>query len=278
MARIFLTGGTGFIGSHFLRQALAAGHDVIALRRSGSKTRLELQHQPTWVDAALDNVPEESLRGVDALVHLAAHTPNPPYASLPECLYWNTVAPLQLALKAHEAGVRRFIVAGSCFEYGESAKTVDYVDISTPLRPTLSYPTSKAAASIAFEGFCREQNVELKMLRIFQVFGEGEQESRLWPSLRKAAQTGVDFPMSQGDQVRDFIPVEEVAAQFLRHVESAGGVAGEPEIHNVGTGIGQSLFEFAEHWWTRWHARGSLLRGALPYRPGGMARLVPKLP
>lgn len=274
--KIFMTGGTGFVGSHVLQQVLAAGHEVIALRRPGSQTRIPLAQQPYWVDGALDEDYSEMLRGVNVLVHLASHTPNPPYAPLDECLYWNVFAALTLARQALAAGVKRYLVAGSCFEYGQLSADIDFIDPTTPLAPTLSYPTSKAAASVAFEGFAREHGLKLKLLRIFQVFGEGEQASRLWPSLRRAAIAGEDFPMSAGAQVRDFIPVEAVASQFLKHLDFSSTRNGVPEIHHVASGKAQTLLEFASYWWTHWEAKGQLRPGALPYRVNELFQLVPR--
>ena len=52
--KIFLTGGTGFIGSHFVNQAHRAGHEIIALRRSASSLpRIQLQRQPVWINKAM---------------------------------------------------------------------------------------------------------------------------------------------------------------------------------------------------------------------------------
>lgn len=272
--KIFLTGGTGFVGSHFLAQALEQGHEVVALRRPGSQPRIELRQQPTWVDGALDDDHSASLAGVDVLVHLASHTPNPPYDSLDKCLYWNVFASLQLARQAVEQGIKHFIVAGSCFEYGRSAERVEYLDIDTPLEPTLSYPTSKAAASIAFQGLARELNLHLKLLRIFQVYGEGEPASRLWPSLRAAALAGKDFRMSAGEQVRDFIPVEEVARQFVQALDFTDVLPGQPRVEHVATGKPQSLLEFSQHWWRHWGGTGQLIVGAVPYRHNEMMRIA----
>ena len=53
--KIFVTGGTGFIGSHFLKQALAIGHDLICLRRPGSRTRIPLKSEPTWLEGSLED-------------------------------------------------------------------------------------------------------------------------------------------------------------------------------------------------------------------------------
>jgi nucleoside-diphosphate-sugar epimerase len=273
--KLFVTGGTGFIGTHFLIQALAAGHDIVALRRPGSQSRLPLQIQPKWVEGALDQDCSAALNGCDVLVHLAAHTPNPPYASLDECLYWNVFAPIKLAHQAAAAGVRKFLVAGSCFEYGQVPVDVEYIDTNTPLAPTLSYPTSKAAASIAFDGLAREHGYSVKLLRIFQVYGEGEQSSRLWPSLRRAALAGEDFPMSAGEQVRDFIAVEDVANQFMKHLNFDDCTPGNLRIRHAASGTSQTLLAFASYWWSRWAATGLLLPGQLPYRKNELFRLVP---
>lgn len=272
--KLFVTGGTGFVGTHFLGQALAAGHEVVALRRPGSAPRLPLAREPVWVDAALDADLGVNLEGVNALVHLASHTPNPPYAPLDECLYWNVYAPLKLARQALARGVRNYLVAGSCFEYGRAAERAEVLTVDTPLEPTSSYPASKAAASLAFQGFAREHRLRLKILRIFQVYGEGEQASRLWPSLRRAALAGDDFPMSQGEQVRDFIAVEEVAAQFVRQLDFSHTAEGEPMVSHVASGMPQSLIEFTSHWWAHWLATGKLIPGAQPYRVNEIMRLV----
>jgi nucleoside-diphosphate-sugar epimerase len=275
--KLFITGATGFIGSHVVQQALAAGHEVVALRRPGSQPRIPLDKPPVWVDAPLDADLHEALKGCEALIHLASHTPNPPYAPLDECLYWNVFAAIRLARQAREAGITRYLVAGSCFEHGIAAEGLDLIEPDTPLQPNLSYPTSKAAATIAFEGFAREQQVRLKTLRIYQVYGEGEAEQRLWPALRRAARSGADFPMSAGEQVRDFIDVREVAARFLAHLDFDRCQPGAPEIHPIASGCPQTLLEFATYWWNTWEGAGRLLPGAVPYRHNELMRLVPRM-
>lgn len=272
--KLFVTGGTGFIGSHFLQQALAVGHDVIAQRRPGSRTRLSLTREPVWVERTLDQGFEAELAGCDAVVHLASHTPNPPYAPLDECLYWNVYATTRLLQQAASQGVRNVVVAGTCFEYGAAAKGQDYVHPATEMRPSLTYPISKAAATTACLGLARHLGLRLQVLRIFQVYGEGEAATRFWPSLRTAALNGQDFPMSAGVQVRDFISATEVARHFLQTVETNAAEHGHPWIRNVGTGKAQSLLEFAQHWWKVWNASGALIPGQLGLRPGELQRLV----
>ena len=201
--RLFVTGGTGFIGSHFLNLAAHRGHTVIALRRKGSQPRVPVLKEPHWIEGDLDADFATEFKGIDCLVHLASHSANTPYDNLPNCLYWNVLASARLLTSAISSGVSRFVIAGTCFEYGLSANDFEFIPPSAPLRPIWTYPISKAAASEVFMGLARDHQVNLSILRLFQIFGEGEQESRFYPSLCRAALAGHDFEMSSGEKIRD---------------------------------------------------------------------------
>jgi len=273
--KLFVTGGTGFIGSHFINYAHKAGHEVVALKRANSIPRVKLDKEPTWIEGQLDDEFSDQIDGCDILIHLAAHSPTPPYDSLETCLYWNLNASLKLLNQARHAGISNFLVAGSCFEYGKSGERYEYIPVDAPLEPTMTYPISKAAASVAFSGWAIDKNVNLQILRIFQVFGEGEPHSRLWPSLKKSAMSGSDFPMTRGEQVRDFIYVKDVAKSFVSALEFENILPGNPIIQNIGTGHPQTVLEFSEYWWNKWKAKGDLLVGCKQYRNNEVMRFVP---
>src|SRR5262245_12721965 len=124
--RLFVTGATGFIGSHFVNQAMLAGHEVLGLRRSASsRPRISFLSEPEWLTKPRLDVVESDLGGCDAIVHLAAHSANVPYDTLENCLYWNLMVPLQLFRVGNRAGIARYVIAGSCFEYGRSGERYD---------------------------------------------------------------------------------------------------------------------------------------------------------
>jgi nucleoside-diphosphate-sugar epimerase len=305
--RLFVTGSTGFIGSHFVRAALAAGHQVTGLRFPGTEPVVPLPLAPTtldsglsapasslvWLDGTLDSVSPDSLAGHDALVHLAAAGVNPKQATWDLCFEVNLRQSLQLWRGAVAAGINRFVICGSCFEYGLSAERYDFIPPDAPLEPTGAYHASKAAATMAAYALCVENKLEMAILRPFIVFGEGENPERLWPSLRKAALAGEDFPMTPGEQIRDFSPVEDVARAFLLALELPSSAFrsspclcsdstldtrhSTPLVANVGTGAPQTIREFAEDWWKKWNAVGKLLPGAFPYRENEVIRYVPEV-
>ena len=274
MKKIFLTGGTGFVGSHLINKLVAAGHAVYALRRPGSEPRVKLLRDPIWIEGNLMTDHSNVLKNCDLLIHLASASTNPPYAPLSDCIFWNVLAPIKLAELALDCGVNEFIVVGSVFEYGDLNEASDGFRLTSPLNPKLSYPTSKAAASIAFSGLCRERLAKMKILRLFHVFGEGELESRFWPSLKRAAEAGLNFEMSAGEQVRDFMNVSEVCDEILRQLDFQAVVMGEPVLKHIASNSPQTLLSFAKFWWKKFGATGVLKVGEVPYRPNESMRIV----
>lgn len=273
--RIFVTGGTGFIGSHFLKKALVAGHEVIALRRPHSRVPIQFEREPRWVEGQLYDDFGEIFRDCSCLVHFAAIGVSPQKATWEEYFYWNVSASLKLWLSALRCNVRRIVLCGTCFEYGKTAERYEFIPPDAPLEPIGAYAASKAAASLAALALAREELCELVLLRPFTVYGEGQHESNFWPSLRRAALAGENFPMTLGEQVRDFISVESVANVFLESLQSKELRPGEPYVRNVGTGNSRTLLTFAQEWWHRWDAKGRLLPGKLDYRPNEVMRYVP---
>jgi nucleoside-diphosphate-sugar epimerase len=276
--RILVTGATGFIGSHFVNYASSAGQDIVALRRSaGSVPRIVLARNPEWLTAAISQVTERELAGIDAIVHLAAAGISPRTGTWDELLEWNVVAPAKLMLTAANAGVKRFVAAGSCFEYGRAGERYEFIPTDAPLEPTGPYAASKAAGGLLLRTIAEEKKLKLSYLRLFSVFGEGQHESNLWPMIRRAALAGENLPLTSGEQVRDFIPVERVAAELLSAARDETLEAGVPRVCNIGTGRPQTVRQFAEHWWREFGAQGQLLIGKLPYRSDEVMRYVPQV-
>ena len=115
---------------------------------------------------------------IDILLHLATHSANVPYDSLENCIFYNVSQPLIMFNIAKCAGIKNFVVTGSCFEYGLSGLNYKFIPSNAPLIPTQTYPASKACASVAFTQWALDNQVSLKILRLFQIYGPGELDSR----------------------------------------------------------------------------------------------------
>jgi UDP-glucose 4-epimerase len=275
--RIFLTGSTGFIGSHVIQQAMAAGHEIVALRRPGSEARIPLVRQPHWLDGALTDDWSAALAGCDALLHLAAYGVAIGANDWEGCFKTNVTDSILLWRRAVYAGIRRFLIVGSCFEYGRSGERYETIPVTAPLEPTTAYGASKAAASMAALALAVEMQLQLVLARPFHVYGPGEAAGRFWPSLVDAATSGQDLLMTTGLQVRDFQPVGEAASQLLFYLQNPKVQQGVPRVVNLGTGEPRSLLVFAQEEWSRLQATGELRPGSVPYRVNEVLSYVPKV-
>lgn len=272
--KILLTGGTGFIGSHLLRELLKAGHEVVAVRRPGSEPVIPIDQRHSWLEHWLPDLTVNDLAGVDVVIHLASAGVSPKRASWQELEHINVASGLKLIELAHQAGVRRFVAAGTCFEYGSEAAAWERIPPDAPLRPSTPYGASKAAGFFMLHAYALAHPIQLWYGRIFTAYGEGQFSGNFWPSLRQAALAGVDFPMTQGEQIRDFIPVAAVARHLRIAAERSDLQPAQPLVVNIGSGQGLRVVDFARQQWQHLGATGSLKPGVIPSRPDEMARLV----
>lgn len=276
--RIFLTGATGFIGSHLLEDALELGLGVTALRRTvTSQTRYRTRHAPTWVDKDLNDVCVEDFEDTSCLVHLACAGVSPQVCSLEEMIDVNIVQLFEMLKVALAAGVKRWVVCGTFAEYGLSCARYDKIPVDAPLEPVSGYAATKVASYNMMKALAIENGVSLSYCRLFSVFGEGQFHGNLWPSLKRAAEDGRDYDMTLGEQVRDFIFVKDVTKLLLRECSDESSIPGHCKTQNFGSGNPMSVADFCKTWWQRWNAQGELRLGAIPYRKNELMRCVPLL-
>jgi nucleoside-diphosphate-sugar epimerase len=276
--KIFLTGGTGFIGSHVLKQLLALDIEVTAHRRKESSIpNIPIDNSVNWLTKPVSDIEPLDFTDVDVLLHLASHSVQYPFDTLENNIHYNVVEPLEMFEKAFHAGVSKYVVAGSCFEYGLSGEKYAYIPTDAPLEPTNDYATSKAMSFLAFRQFALNKSVSLSYQRIFHAFGEGQPENRLWPSIKKAALEGKDLELTPGEQIRDFVPVEDVARKLIVATVNIIDLDSVLVVENIGSGSPKSISEFSKYWWEFWGSQGALRIGALSYRKNEVMRFVPKL-
>jgi UDP-glucose 4-epimerase len=276
--RLFLTGATGFIGSHVMAAALAAGHQVVAMRRNPkSQPVVPIPSHPEWYDGDIATLKTGHLKNVDVVLHLAAIGVSPKNASWKELIQTNVAGSLQILELSKASGISRCVVTGTCHEYGSSALRYSAIPPDAPLEPQNAYGASKAAAFHIIRTFAIMQGLELFYGRIFTAYGEGQYSENFWPSLKRAAESGKDFPMTSGQQISDFIPVSEVAAHLLAACFRTDITSGVPLVVNIGTGRSKSLLAFAESEWKRFEAKGRLLPCSIKDRPDQVHQMVADL-
>lgn len=264
-ARVLITGAGGFIGQHLTKRLVAEGAHVYA----GVPERAAALPQAVQV-VSLDVRDPEAVQAAVAesapafVFHLAAVGVTDPAVDPLLALAVNVGGMLNLleALKGCRS-LRRVVLVGSSYEYGAR-------EASEGLDPFNIYAASKVAAWALGRAYWREYGLPVVTVRPFQVYGPGQPFCALIPSAIRAALSGADFPMTPGEQERDFIYVDDLVEGLLA-VAGAGGIEGQSL--DLGTGRVHRVRHVVEHIWELVGAQGRILAGALPYRPATVMSL-----
>ena len=222
-----LTGATGFVGRQVLRALGATGVKVRVVVREGKQGLFATLEGIETVVTTPDLFAESAewwanvCKGVDTVIHVAWYAEPGKYLESSknlDCL----IGTLHLAKGATQAGVKRFIGIGTCFEYD---LTGGMLAIETPLRPLTPYAGAKAAAFMALSQWAPKQGIEFAWCRLFYLHGEGEDSRRLVPYLRTKLAACEPAELTSGNQIRDFIDVREagriIAETALGHAQGA---------------------------------------------------------
>jgi UDP-glucose 4-epimerase len=230
--KILVTGGAGFIGSHIVEQlheraeVRVLDNLVSGFRRNLTGFRCEFIAGSILDRATL----HRAMSGVDFVFHLAAMVSVPESVQKPkECVAINTEGTRLVLEAAAEAGVKKLAFSSSAAVYGDNS-TVPKVETMTP-EPISPYGTTKREGEILCEQFAREKRLATVSLRYFNVFGPRQnprsQYAAAVPAFIERALR--DEPLlihGDGEQTRDFVPVQTVAAAniFLATQSDATGV------------------------------------------------------
>ena len=234
MARILFTGASGFIGEPTLRLLLDAGHVVTAL----SRHRPNLEHPAlAWVECDLvaDTALPASIAEVspDVLMHLAWQ--GIPDFSLEMCQR-NLVMSQNIITTALDAGVKRVLVTGSCFEYNRVSGCCHEGDHSLPRD---HFTWSKLALLEWLKMQAEKAKVDWGWMRVFYAYGPRQREASLIPALIKAISKGETPDIRTPTARNDFVFVDDVAKGLV----AAVGAAKLNGIYNLGRGASMSIHD-----------------------------------
>jgi len=198
----------------------------------------------------------EKIGSPDVLIHLAWDgLPN--YKSLH---HFETELPKQYAfLKAMvEGGLPSLLVTGTCFEYGMQEGCLSEDNVALPSNP---YGFAKDALRRQLEFLQATIKFEMTWARLFYLYGEGQSGTSLYPQFQEAVQRGDrSFNMSSGEQLRDYLPVEELARLIVALAINKSGAG----VINVCNGKPLSVRALVEKWKHENNCSIELNRGYYP--------------
>ena len=223
--RVLVTGATGFIGNFVVQELLNQGHEVIATSKNSDKAVKfdwfpQVHYIPYDVNADYSYL-FEFFSEPDMVIHLAWEgLPNyedPSHFERHLFLNWRFLK------KMIEDGLKSLTVIGTCQEYGLQNGCLSE---DAPTEPTTPYGLAKDTLRKFLEQKQHEYSFSFKWLRLFYVYGKGQNPSSLLGLLDGALERGDDiFTMSGGEQLRDYLSVKQVA-KYVTEIALQNAVRG----------------------------------------------------
>lgn len=275
MAKILVTGGTGFIGSHTIVDLIENGYEVISIDNFARSTTIALAGIEKITGKKIKNytvdlknfdetraVFQENT-DIDGIIHFAAYKAVGESVEEPLRYYENNMFGLINLLKCvQEFGVPNFVFSSSCTVYGNP--DVIPVTESTAIKPAESpYGATKQMGEIVIRDFSKVVNTNTILLRYFNPVGAhpscliGElpvgKPQNLVPAITQTAigklpkmwVHGSDYPTKDGSCVRDYIHVSDIAHAHTLAIQYLMDGKNETkcDVFNLGTGDGVSVLE-----------------------------------
>ncbi len=259
MARLLVTGGAGYIGSHTLRALVRAGHEAVVaddlragradFAQGAPLVRADVGDRATMARLFREHGP------IDGVLHFAASLSVAESVAKPLLYYRNNVAgSANLIGEALAHGVRAFVLSSTAATYGHPERQP--IAESTPQAPINPYGASKLMVERMLADVERAEGMRWAALRYFNACGADpdgglgechDPEIHLIPVALEAAAGlrpklslyGTDYPTPDGTCIRDYIHVTDLADAHVRAVEAllSDGPGGG---YNLGTGVGRS--------------------------------------
>ena len=210
--KVLVTGATGFIGSHLIRELLKSKtNQIVATSRSIDKAKKsDWFSKVEYIEYDFNEGTGENLYDFfgkpDQLIHLAWE----------DLSNYNSSSHIEVILPNHcdfiesmvVGGLKNVVVTGTCFEYGMIEGCLSE-DINT--KPENPYAVAKDSLRKFIVNLQKKHSFVYKWIRLFYMYGDGQSKTSLMYLLDKTIQDkNKVFNMSGGEQLRDFLPIDEV--------------------------------------------------------------------
>jgi len=253
--KVLVTGGAGFIGSHFVDYLVKDGNEVKIIDNLsvGSLDNLRGCIRSGKVDFVNGDIRDGELvkkcvKDVDVAVHFAALTSVPFSVSNPELTFdVNLFGTFNLLSSCAQAGVGKFVFVSSCAVYGNLDPACLPVTENCKPNPISPYAESKLIAERYCLGFSERQLLRSVVLRFFNVYGPrqglNEYSGVITRFLERVTKRKPLVIYGDGSQTRDFVNVSDIvqAVNLAMRTDGADG-----QIYHVGSGIPTSINELAK--------------------------------
>lgn len=243
--KILITGGFGFIGRHLAKSLLENNYEVTIIDNLYHGQKIEeipFINKVKFINGDIRDkkIVDDACKNIDIIFHLAALSNIRDSLEDPQyCFSTNAMGTFNILSSAVKNNVKKIIFSSSREIYGNSPTPAKE---ESPLNPTNIYGVSKVCGEDLCNLFRKNHGLNTTIFRISNVYGPDDPgKRRVIPSFIRNIKNGNDIIINGGDQIIDFVWIEDVIKILLESINKYDG-----NTLNIGSGHGTTLNELVK--------------------------------
>jgi nucleoside-diphosphate-sugar epimerase len=232
--RLLIVGGSGFIGSYVAKEAVSRGFQVSIISRNDISINRKLDNieylsvDISKYDDLLEKLKDRSFHHV---INLGGYVDHVNYFEGGDRVFdvhFNGAR--NLAHCVNKPSLKKFIQIGSSDEYGNNSAPQDESQRESPISP---YSFAKTATTHFLQMLHRTEKFPVIILRLFLVYGPRQDNNRFIPQIIQGCLSKKKFPVSNGEQLRDFCFISDIVNAIFASIDSSEA---HGEVINIASG------------------------------------------
>ena len=232
--RLLIIGGTGFIGRNLVIKSIELGYSVTVLSLS-NPTRESKLNEVFYIQCDIKNYYDLQQKltenSFDYVINLGGYVDHSSFLDGGiDVMESHFLGVLNILKIIDWKILKRFVQIGSSDEYGNSVAPQNEKMPGSAISP---YSFGKLAVTQLLEMLYRTENFPMVVIRLFLVYGPGQNSERFFPQIINGCLSGDNFPVSMGEQLRDFCYIDDITRGILLTLEKNEAIG---EVINLGSG------------------------------------------
>jgi dTDP-6-deoxy-L-talose 4-dehydrogenase (NAD+) len=254
---LLVTGASGFIAQSFIKYSLNKNIKISAISRKKSKLS---NKNLRWIVGKFNEIDLKRVGKFDILVHFASEgTKANERNNLKKNFEVNVFNSKDLILNAIENNCKKFMIISSSSEFGEININTNGVKRNDFKFPNDSYGLSKLVFNNIAYSFSKKYKCKFRIMRLFPVYGEGENQDRLYSTIKRCSKENKNLFLKNPFEIRDFSHIDFVVKNLFDALNFNKKKFKFHQTFHVSESNRLSILEFSKNLWKKFNCSGKII-------------------
>ena len=254
---LLVTGASGFIAQSFIKYSLNKNIKISAISRKKSKLS---NKNLRWIVGKFNEIDLKRVGKFDILIHFASEgTKANERNNLKKNFEVNVFNSKDLILNAIKNNCKKYIIISSSSEFGIMNINANGVKRGDFKLPTDSYGLSKLIFNNIVCNYSKKYKCKFRIMRLFPVYGDGENQDRLYSTIKKCAKENRNLFLKNPSEIRDFSHIDFVVKNLFDALNFNKKKFKYHQSYHVSESNRLSILEFSRNLWKKFNCSGKII-------------------